>query len=145
MENNNTYSAMLDNLKNAVSAIDRKTGTMLSAASFITAAIGLIRSYIQVEWFYATIVFCCISILFFILSVVPIFKIGKESNDNPLYIMNVKVKKDNTFILKEPTDDDYLSQISKLRLILRIKYVLFYIGVSSLCLSLITFLIGLFL
>lgn len=141
----NNYKEALNDLKRSIIAIDKKAGIMLSAAMFIITATSIMKDKMDNIAFLFFIVFICISLIFFIISVLPIIKIGKESKDNPLYIINIKVKKDNSFLKKEPTEEHLVSQIQKVRLILRLKYIFFYIGISFLFISLISIMVGIFI
>ncbi len=141
--NKDKYILAFQNLRESISRIDRKTGTMLSVASFIVSGVSLTRNYIEPWYFLPTIVSLCIAIVMFLLSVVPIIRVGKEAKDNPLYVFNIKTKGENNFLVNEPTKENYLSQIRKFRLKLRIKYIFFYTGISLLLLTLTFFIIGL--
>ncbi len=143
MEDFQNYVTAFQNLRESISRIDRKTGMMLSVASFIVSGVSLTRNYIQPWYFLPTIVSLCLAIAMFLLSVVPIIRVGKESKENPLYVFNIKTKGDNEFLSNSPTKEHYLSQIRKFRLKLRIKYIFFYTGITLLLLSLTFFIIGL--
>lgn len=130
---NENLKNILDRVNLFIGSIDRKSGLILSAVSFILAAVSFMSKLLDKWAFIAIISLLVSSVIFILCSILPIFWARNQKEDNPLYIPNIwKKKKGNLdFLSKEPNAEHYKSQIERVSSIYKKKI---FLQIFSICL-----------
>ncbi len=153
MDNSNQidkYKEAFNKILDSVASIDRKSGLIFSAISFIFAAVSFTRESIN-KWALITcIFFLTLSVLTILLAVFPIFWNRKEDDNNPLYVPNMWSKKnrdkfnkdiDLAYLAGDINIDHYKSQIRRVTSIYRFKLGCQITSIISVAIALIVFLV----